>query len=318
MGETHQDRGYRMAIDIFFWLGKEGRLTFSSCVFAASPFGYRKKTWWCIMIAETSLDNIKVLDTASNATMSGTSKGLENGVLEGSENTKFVGKIRWFWILFVARIRYCWGFPKSFLHFVLDRNEYGGGTDLLCEFFWKPSSVPTRSIGYFKLSTSYGYVWCMRSLPRKFEKKKVSQRTKKIPWRLQSWWSSSTKWQVVSLGRRVVRTVVQTTRIPRWGDSEMDGVCWSGDDVFWRSISTLPKKKNMLWMCAWRSTKKIRSFEPRTLQDFHGFFGAFGVRGRFKGCLQSIVVDMPGYYNSLHGTPNSSSNFQQKAWSEVK
>lgn len=46
------------------------------------------------MIAETSLDNIKVLDTASNATMSGTSKGLENGVLEGSENTKFVGKIR--------------------------------------------------------------------------------------------------------------------------------------------------------------------------------------------------------------------------------
>ena len=109
-GETHQDRGYRMAIDIFFWLGKEGRLTFSWCVFAGSPFGYRKKAWWCIMIAETSLDNIKVLDTASNATMSGTSKGLENGVLEGSENTKFVGKIRWFRILFVARIRYYWEF----------------------------------------------------------------------------------------------------------------------------------------------------------------------------------------------------------------
>ena len=36
MGETHQDRGYR-------YLGKEGRLTFSSCVFAASPFGYKKK-----------------------------------------------------------------------------------------------------------------------------------------------------------------------------------------------------------------------------------------------------------------------------------
>lgn len=31
-----------------------------------------------------------------------------------------------------------------------------------------------------------------------------------------------------------------------------------------------------------------------------------------------MVLDMPGYYNSLHGTPNSSSNFTKKAWSEVK
>ena len=68
-------------------------------------------------------------------------------------------------------------FGRFFLHFVLDTTEYGGGTDLLCEFFWKPSSVPTRSIGYFKLSTSY--VLCMmHALPSKKNEKKVSQRNK--------------------------------------------------------------------------------------------------------------------------------------------
>lgn len=248
----------------------------------------------------------------------GQAKGLKNGVLEGSENTKFVGKIRWFWILFVARIRYCWGFPKSFLHFVLDRNEYGGGTDLLCEFFWKPSSVPTRSIGYFKLSTSYGYVWCMRSLPRKFEKKKYLSEQKKSREDCKAGDLLPRNGRLYPLG---VALYVPWCKQHEFRDGET--VKWMGyvgvEMMFFGDQFLLfRKKKNMLWMCAWRSTKKIRSFEPRTLQDFHGFFGAFGVRGRFKGCLQSIVVDMPGYYNSLHGTPNSSSNFQQKAWSEVK
>ena len=116
----------------------------------------------------------------------------------------------------------------------------------LCEFFWKPSSVPTRSIGYFKLSTSYG-VCMMHALPSKKNLKKKSI-------------SASEDCKAGDLLPRNGRLypLGVALYVPWCKQHELrDGetVKWMGyvgvEVIFFgRSISTLPKKKNLLWMCA--------------------------------------------------------------------
>ena len=180
MGETHQDRGYRY----LFWLGKEGRLyIFWEDLHFLDVFLQRH-----LLLIEKRHDDahwlLKPRWTTSRFWIRhpmplcrGQAKGLENGVLKESENTKFVGKIGWFRILFVARIRYYWEFRRAFLHFVLDTNEYGGGTFPLRVLL---EAQFGNQIHRINCPLPPGYVWCMRSLPRKFEKK-VSQWNKKNP-----------------------------------------------------------------------------------------------------------------------------------------
>lgn len=243
MGETHQDRGYR-----YLFLAGEGGKTY---IFWENLHFLHVFLHGHLLVIEKRHDDaswlLKPRWTTSRFWIRhpmplcrGQAKGLENGVLEGSENTKFVGKIRWFRILFVARIRYYWEFRWIFSALCIGHKWIWRWHFLFASSFGSPVRFQPDPSDTSNCPLLTGYVWCMRSLPRKIWKKKkyLSQ------WRLQSWWSSSAKWQVVSLGRRVVRTLVQTTRIPRWGDSEMDGVCWSGGDFFWEiSFNSSEKKK---------------------------------------------------------------------------
>ncbi len=67
---------------------------------------------------------------------------------------------------------------------------------------------------------------------------------------------------------------------------------WNGwyvgvEVIFFRDqiYSSEKKKQNMLYMCAYKPTKKTTSFEPwREPTTFIGFW-AFGVQGKFQGCL---------------------------------
>lgn len=228
------------------------------------------------MIAETSLDNIKVLDTASNATMSGTSKGLENGVLDGSENMKFVGKIRWFRILFVARSRYYWEFRWIFSALCIGHKWIWRWHFLFASSFGSPVRFQPDPSDTSNCPLLTGYVWCMRSLPRKIWKKKVSQPVKIA--------------KLVIFFREMAGCIPWASRCTYRGANNTNsamGRQWNGWGMLeWRWFFLgdqfqlfRKKKKNLLWMCAWRSTKKIRSFEPRRSTIFMGFLGRFWCSG---------------------------------------